>query len=106
MAFIQCVLPDFLLIGLGWLLFHKLRFSSDFFHGDEQLVYFVLFPALLFHSITQTPLSLSGTYTLLQATLAIMGAGVAMAWLAVPVLKPSPIAHASDREATLTNPST
>src|SRR3546814_13605996 len=24
-----------------------------------------------------------------------MGAGVAMAWLAVPVLKPSPIAHAS-----------
>src|SRR3546814_7203317 len=95
MSVIQLVLPDFLLIGLGWLLFHKLRFSSDFFHGAEQLVYFVLFPALLFHSITQTPLSLSGTYTLLQATLAIMGAGVAMAWLAVPVLKPSPIAHAS-----------
>ncbi|MFW7343083.1 AEC family transporter [Pollutimonas sp. H1-120] len=95
MSVIQLVLPDFLLIGLGWLLFHKLRFSGDFFRGAEQLVYFVLFPALLFHSITQTPLSLSGTYTLLQATLAVMGFGVAMAWLAVPVLKPSPITHAS-----------
>ncbi|MGB3290775.1 MAG: AEC family transporter [Burkholderiaceae bacterium] len=95
MPVIQLVLPDFLLIGLGWLLFHKLRFSSDFFRGAEQLVYFVLFPALLFHSITQTPLSLSGTYTLLQATVAVMGLGVAMSWLALPVLKPSPLAHAS-----------
>lgn len=95
MSVIQLVLPDFLLIALGWLLFHKLRFSSEFFQGAEQLVYFVLFPALLFHSITQTPLSLSGTYLLLQATVAVMGFGVALAWLAVPVLRPDPVAHAS-----------
>jgi predicted permease len=95
MSIIQLVLPDFLLIALGWVLFHKLKFSSEFFRGAEQLVYFVLFPALLFHSITQTPLSLSGTYTLLQATMAVMAFGVAMAWLAVPTLRPDPIAHAS-----------
>ncbi|WP_353146316.1 AEC family transporter [Pollutimonas bauzanensis] len=95
MSIIQLVLPDFLLIALGWALFHKLKFSSEFFRGAEQLVYFVLFPALLFHSITQTPLSLSGTYTLLQATMAVMAFGVAMAWLAVPTLRPDPIAHAS-----------
>lgn len=95
MSVIQLVLPDFLLIALGWVLFHKLRFSREFFRGAEQLVYFVLFPALLFHSITQTPLSLSGTYTLLQATVAIMAFGVAMAWLAVPVLRPDPVDHAS-----------
>src|SRR3546814_1951706 len=95
MSVIQLVLPDFLLIGLGWLLFHKLRFSSDFFHGAEQLVYFVLFPALLFHSITQTPLSLSGAYILLQASASVMLFGVAMAWLAVPILRPDPLAHAS-----------
>lgn len=95
MSIIQLVLPDFLLIALGWALFHKLKFSSEFFRGAEQLVYFVLFPALLFHSITQTPLSLSGTYTLLQATVAVMTFGVAMAWLAVPALRPDPIAHAS-----------
>lgn len=95
MSIIQLVLPDFLLIALGWVLFHKLKFSSEFFRGAEQLVYFVLFPALLFHSITQTPLSLSGTYTLLQATVGVMAFGVAMAWLAVPVLRPNPMAHAS-----------
>lgn len=95
MSIIQLVLPDFLLIALGWALFHKLKFSTEFFQGAEQLVFFVLFPALLFHSITQTPLSLSGTYTLLQATLAVMGFGVVMAWLAVPALRPDPLAHAS-----------
>jgi predicted permease len=95
MSVIQLILPDFLLIALGWLLFHKLRFSSEFFRGAEQLVYFVLFPALLFHSITQTPLSLGGAYTLLLATVGVMGFGIALAWLAVPVLRPQPLAHAS-----------
>ncbi len=95
MSVIQLVLPDFLLIALGWLLFHRLNFSGEFFHGAEKLVYFVLFPALLFHSITQTPLSLSGTYLLLQATLGVMAFGIAIAWLAVPVLRPDPVAHAS-----------
>lgn len=82
-------------MALGWALLHKLRFSADFFQGAERLVYFVLFPALLFHSITQTPLSLSGTYALLQATVALMLAGIALAWLAVPVLRPDPLKHAS-----------
>ncbi|PLC55380.1 hypothetical protein CR155_04055 [Pollutimonas nitritireducens] len=95
MSVIQLVLPDFLSIALGWVLFHKLRFSMDFFKGAEQLVYFVLFPALLFYSITQTPLSPSGAYVLLQATVALMAFGVAIAWLAVPILKPDPIDHAS-----------
>lgn len=95
MSVLLVVLPDFLLIALGWVLFHKFRFPVEFFRGAEQLVYFILFPALLFHSITQTPLSLSETYTLLQATVAILGFGVAMAWLALPILRPDPVAHAS-----------
>jgi len=95
MSVIPLVLPDFLLIGLGWLLFHKLKFSAEFFHGAEQLVYFVLFPALLFHSVTQTPLSLGSASTLAEASLAVMAFGIGMAWLAVPVLRPDPASHAS-----------
>ncbi len=95
MSVLLVVLPDFLLIALGWGLFHKFRFPVEFFRGAEQLVYFVLFPALLFHSITQTPLSLSETYTLFQATVAILAFGIAMAWLALPILRPDPVAHAS-----------
>lgn len=84
-----------MLIGLGWLLYNKLRFSGDFFQHAEKLVYFVLFPALLFHSIRQTPLSPSSAYQLLQAVLALLACGVAAVWLAVPVLRPQPMAHAS-----------
>ncbi|GAB2896713.1 AEC family transporter [Paralcaligenes sp. KSB-10] len=95
MSVIPLVLPDFLLIALGWTLLHKLNFSREFFQNAEKLVYFVLFPALLFHSITQTPLSLGSASLLFQATISVMAFGVAMAWLAVPLLRPDPVAHAS-----------
>jgi len=78
MSVIPLVLPDFLLIGLGWLLFHKLKFSAEFFQGAEQLVYFVLFPALLFHSITQPPLNLDSASTLAEASLAAIVIGWAL----------------------------
>jgi len=95
MSVIHLVLPDFLLIGLGWVLFHKLNFSREFFQGAEQLVYFVLFPSLLFHSITQAPLSVGSAAILFQATVALLAFGIAMSWLAVPVLRPNPTDHAS-----------
>lgn len=49
------VFPDFMLVALGWALRHKLGFSREFFAGAERLVYFVLFPALLFQAILRTP---------------------------------------------------
>ncbi|KAA0890197.1 AEC family transporter [Pusillimonas sp. ANT_WB101] len=95
MSVVQLVLPDFLLIAMGWLLFHKLKFSASFFQGTEKLVYFILFPALLFHSITQTPLTLSSTYLVFVAVAALMGFGVLASWLAVPVIHPNSLDHAS-----------
>lgn len=95
MSVFQLILPDFLLITLGWILFNKLNFSRDFFKGAEQLVYFVLFPALLFHSIVRTPLSLSTMYMVVLATVALTAAGITLAWLAKPVLRPDSVAHAS-----------
>lgn len=95
MSVILLILPDFLLIALGWILLHKWRFTPAFFRELEKLVYFLLFPALLFQSITKTPISLSDAYVLLLATAALTGAGILFAWLAVPVLRPDPSAHAS-----------
>ena len=43
------VLPDFLLVALGWALHNKLGYTREFFAGMERLVYFVLLPALLIH---------------------------------------------------------
>ncbi|KCB32065.1 transporter, auxin efflux carrier domain protein [Bordetella hinzii 1277] len=89
------VLPDFLLVALGWALRHKLAFTREFFAGCERLVYFVLFPALLFQSILRTPISAGNAALLLQSAFAMIAAGAALSWLAAPLLKPAPLALAS-----------
>ena len=89
------VLPDFLLIAFGWLLNRKLGFSREFFTGLEKLVYYVLFPALLFQSILRTPISMSSAADIFIATSATAIAGIALSWLALPVLRATPVAMAS-----------
>src|SRR5690554_1266362 len=95
MTIVTLVLPDFLLIALGWSLLHLLNYRADFFATAEKLVYYVLFPALLFASTARAPLSLSDASTLIAATSLLMVCGIGLAWSAVPVLKPEPMAHAS-----------
>ncbi|WP_373981221.1 AEC family transporter [Achromobacter sp. JD417] len=92
------VFPDFMLVALGWALRHKLGFSREFFAGTERLVYFVLFPALLFQAIVRTPITAGNAALLLQASAAVVAAGVAMAWLAGPVLRPSSLGLASSAQ--------
>lgn len=89
------VLPDFLLIALGWALRHKLGFNREFFAGTERMVYFVLFPALLFQAILRTPISAGSALLLLQATAAVVAIGVALAWLGGRALRAQPLALAS-----------
>jgi len=89
------VLPDFLLVALGCLLRHRLGFSREFFAGVERLVYFVLFPALLFQAILRTPIMPSTAAGLLQASALVVGAGIALCWLAAPVLRPPALVQAS-----------
>ncbi len=95
MSIIFLVLPDFLLIGLGWALLHLLKYRKDFFNTAEQLVYYVLFPALLFSSIVRAPLSLGEASTLIAATGVLMGCGIALSWLAAPALRPDRVTLAS-----------
>ena len=95
MSVVLLVLPDFLLVALGWLLHHRLAFSREFFAGTERLVYFVLFPAMLFQSILRTPISAGTAADLLLATTALVLAGIFLAWLAKALLRPAPVAYAS-----------
>lgn len=95
MHVILLILPDFLLIALGWILLHKLGYEKRFFDGAEKLVYFVLFPALLFHSITSTPLDLGSTTKLFTATMGVMFGGIGLAWLGLLIVRSDPVPHAS-----------
>ncbi len=95
MSIALLVLPDFLLIAFGWVLCRKLGFSREFFTGLEKLVYYVLFPALLFQSIMRTPISMSAAADIFLATATTAAAGIAIVWLAKPLLRPTAIAMAS-----------
>jgi len=89
------VLPDFLLVALGWLLYRHLRYTRDFFAGLEKLVYYVLLPALLIRAILSTPLTFAAASELLAATALVMAAGLALAWAARFIIKSDAVTLAS-----------
>ena len=70
---IESLAPVFLLIVLGYALRRKRFLSEGFWEGADRLTYFVLFPALIIHTLARADL----------ANLAISGMALA---LAIPVL--------------------
>ncbi|HLR29328.1 MAG TPA: AEC family transporter [Paenalcaligenes sp.] len=83
------ILPDVFLVLVGWLLFRSQWLSREFFNHTEKLVYYVFFPALLFQSVTDNPLSLQQITTLGLASWLLVLGGIALSFLAFPVLRPS-----------------
>lgn len=91
MAIATILLPDFLLILLGFTLIRVTNWGAAFWSGAEKLVYYVLFPALLFYSTARTPLNFAVTGKLLQTGLMTVGSGIALGWLAKPLFRPGPM---------------
>ena len=79
------LLPDFLLIALGVVLRRMRAFDGGFWSGVERLVYFVLFPALLFRSLALSPLSLADTGQLAFVGVLFTVAGMLLSALARPL---------------------
>lgn len=74
------LLPDFLLIFFGFALCRWTPLQREVWDGIERLVYYVLFPVLLFNSILKTPLQLHTALSLGSSGLAVVGAGVLLAY--------------------------
>ncbi|WP_085314772.1 AEC family transporter [Derxia lacustris] len=72
------LLPDFALIALGVLLARRGGFAPQFWSGIERLVYFILFPALLLHSIARTSFHAGTALALVQSAVGITLAGAAL----------------------------
>ena len=87
--------PDFALILLGALLKRYARFANDFWVGLERMVYFVLFPSLLFSSTATAKLDFDATAGLVGACLAAMVTGLVLGYLGRPLFRPSPVVFAS-----------
>jgi predicted permease len=81
------LLPDFLLICAGALLKRVRGYEPAFWQGLERLVYFVLFPALLFRSLAHGTLAISDAGPLVGVGLAFTAVGMLVSALAQPVLR-------------------
>lgn len=86
--------PDFSLILLGYALRRGMSLGEQFWVGLEKLVYFVLFPALLFNAITRTPLSSVALPLMGVGAVAMVGA-MLLALLARPLFSLAPVSFAS-----------
>lgn len=75
------ILPDFLLILLGTFLAVKLKYSKEFWKGCERLVFYVLFPPLLFLSVSTAHVSLSETSRFLGVAVFAMMLAVLSSYL-------------------------
>jgi predicted permease len=74
------LLPDFLLIACGFLLCRYTALDRPLWESAERLVYYLLFPVLLFNSIVKTPLQPAQTLGLAAAGVGVMLCGVALAF--------------------------
>ncbi len=92
--------PDFALIFLGVLLKRYARFETPFWSGLERMVYFVLFPSLLFASTATATLDFDATAGVVASCLAAMATGVVLGYLARPLFKPEPVVFASGVQCT------
>ena len=81
------VLPNFVLIVIGLVLARRFDFGRDFWDGLEKLVYYVLFPALLFRSLAIAKIDFASTWPLVLAALGFTLAGFALSLLAGPLFK-------------------
>ena len=73
------LLPDFLLIALGCALCRLTALDRPVWEAAERLVYYLLFPVLLFNSILKSPLQPTQTFSLAAASLGITATGIAVA---------------------------
>jgi malonate transporter len=81
------LLPDFLLIAFGALLARARMFDAGFWSAVERLVYFVLFPALLFRALATSPMAIGDAAPLLATGLAFTLAGMLLSAAAQPLLR-------------------
>ena len=80
MNYAQLLFPDFSLIVCGYLVCRYTALNRTVWAQVESLVYYLLFPVLLFHSIIKSPLDLSATSGLIGAGLTLGLSAIALAY--------------------------
>lgn len=74
------LLPDFVLIVLGFLICRHTALDRPVWEAAERLVYYLLFPALLFAAIVRNPLQLGAALPLAATGWGVTLVGIALAY--------------------------
>ena len=80
MNYAQLLFPDFSLILCGFLVSRYTALNRTVWEQVERLVYFFLFPVLLFQSIVKSPLDFVATSSFIGAGLTLALLGIALAY--------------------------
>ena len=80
MNYAQLLFPDFSLILCGYLVCRYTRLDRSVWQQVESLVYFFLFPTLLFHSIVKSPLDPAAASSLIGAGLSLAASAIALSY--------------------------
>lgn len=80
MNFAQLLIPDFSLILCGYLVCRHTALNRTVWQQVESLVYYFLFPVLLFQSIVKSPLDLAATSRLIAAGLLMALTSIGLAY--------------------------
>ncbi len=81
MNFFQLLFPDFSLILVGWAVCRFTPLGRQVWQQVDSLVYYFLFPVLLFQAIVRKPLDLGETSGVIGAGICLGLAGIAMSYL-------------------------
>lgn len=91
MSVAAILFPDFALILLGFLLMRFTDWGAPFWGGLEKLIYYFLFPALLFSTTARTQFDFDSTGKMLQVALLTLTCGIALGWLARLLFRSRPM---------------
>lgn len=92
------IIQPFILIALGALLSRHPMFPRSLWEGVEKLVYYVLFPPLLFNSVAGASLTLSQAGLYLACGVGSMTVGIVLSWLVSKMAPAGRLADASVRQ--------
>ena len=95
MSIALLLIPDFALILFGFFLNRVTDWGRGFWGGLEKLIYYVLFPALLFNSIANTKIDFVAAAPALKTAVVLVLVGILLAWLAKPLFRPAEKTFAS-----------
>ena len=89
------LLPDFALIVLGYAICRHTALDRPVWDGAERLVYYLLFPVLLFQAIVRSPIDAASLLQVGGVGLTIAGVGIGLAFALGRLPGVDPLLHAS-----------